>query len=122
MTTSRHSNDDTIGFIYDTDAAEHFIRTTTGLAEDVVKRASIARELYHLGLELLPAEAIENETAAEVRATQPDLFPAEHIASRFLSPPLEREFIVRTTSISATDVRAFQDAEHAYMQKVGIVD
>jgi hypothetical protein len=112
---------DTIGLVYDCDAAAHFVQTTTGIAEDTVRRVMAARDRYHLGLSILPAEAVEDETPDEIRASQSDLFPADHIARRFLSPPLEREFIVRTTDIGPLDVLAIQVADEEYMRRQGIV-
>ena len=112
---------DTIGFMYDHDTAVHFAHSETGIGEDVVDRVLLARDRYHRGLGILPAEA-DSERPDAIRASHGDLFDADHMARRFLSPPLEREFIVRTTGIASADVRAVQQADEKYMRKLGIID
>lgn len=114
---------DTMGLIYDDDAAVHFGHAHTGLSETVVRTVLQAKDRYHLGLGILPAEAAEgDETPEAIRARHPDLFPARNIEARYLAIPLERTFVTRETSLSEDVVNAVLEADDAYMRKVGIID
>jgi hypothetical protein len=112
---------DTIGLTYDDDAAAHFVSTTTGLDAATVERALRPRDRYHLGLGLLPHDAFDDVTPAQVRASAPRLFPPEYIARRYVAVPLERKFIMHETGLDEETVCRIQDADESYMRKRGIL-
>jgi len=113
---------DTIGLTYDDDAAVHFGHQTTGLDATIVAAVLRSRDRYELGLGILPEECGEAlaTTPAAARAKAPELFPAEHQRKRYVSPPLERAFIVRDTGINEHAVRVVLDADLEYMRRRGI--
>jgi hypothetical protein len=114
---------DTMGLIYDDDAAIHFAHKATGLPEEIVRRALRSKDRYLLGLGILPAEAaLDGETPQAIRAAHPDLFRAENIRRRFIAIESEREYIRRDSGLDAASVEAIISADDEYMRRRGIID
>jgi hypothetical protein len=113
---------DTSGLIYDDEAAVRFVRTATGLDEDTIRAVLRSRTRYGLGLGTLPPEVADDETPEQVRAAQPDLFPASHLTEHLVDTTLEREYIMRDSDIAEPLIRAVLNADHEYMRGRGLVD
>ena len=113
---------DTIGLIYDDEAAVHFAHKATGLDEATVAAILKARDRYQVGLGVYAAEVLEGvESPEQIRAAHPDLFFPLYMKRRYVDPVLEREYIVRELGIDEPSVRAVISADVEYMRKRGII-
>jgi hypothetical protein len=114
---------DTLGLVYDDDAATHFLHVTTGIARDVVEKFMTSKARYELGLGLWgDDEELDGATPTSIRADHRDLFPWQYIRGRYLSWPLERRYIERDAGLDGESIARLQDANHEYMRRKGIVE
>jgi hypothetical protein len=116
---------DVAGLTYDDDAAAHFAATSTGLDAKVCAAVLRSKDRYLFGLGILPAdwfEAVDKVTRSSLRAAHPSLFPAAHVAKRFVDQPLQRAFIVRDCGVNEETVRVLLAADDEYMRRRGIID
>jgi hypothetical protein len=108
---------------YDSEAAARFAQQTTGIDEVTIVKFIRSKDRLELGTGILPPDIdLDGATAQTIRAAQPDLFPPEYAARRYLSLELQRKFIERDAGIDGETVARLQDAEHEYMRRQGIVD
>ncbi len=98
-----------------------FVCRATGLSEQTVGGILLSKGRYLIGMGIVPGyEDVVN--AAGRRSAHPDLFPAEHMATRTVMPALERAFIERDTGFDAVDIYAVLTAEMQWMRDRGMVD
>lgn len=93
-----------------------FVSATTQLDAAVVSAVLDARDLYRLSLGVdRPLTPVDGETVLATRAKHPTLFPRELVHIGHVSPPLQRDFIMREASCDETVVRRVLGADRAYV-------
>jgi hypothetical protein len=114
---------DTVGRIYDSETAVHFIHKLTGIDVDVVTAALTSRDRYALGLGIIcPEDAWDEHDPSAIRASAPALFPPQNIMERFVNTNLERVYIVMDSGVDAAVVREIIAADEEYMRRLGIIE
>lgn len=93
-----------------------FVITATRLDETVVRTVLHARELYRVGLGIAPRSPAET-TPEQLRKQHPSLFPLNMIHARYVSPGLERTFIMAETGIEDIVVRQVLAADREYQRR-----
>jgi hypothetical protein len=112
---------DEMGRVYDCETAAHFIATRTGLAADAVERWMRARDEYAVGMGIQDADTFDDMTPETIRALAPEFFRPAHMKMRLVMPAYELAFIVLRTGLDVHDAEAMQDADEAYMRKLGLI-
>jgi len=118
------TSEDVAGLTYDTDGAETFCSRRTGVPREAVGAILRASGDYLEGMGLTVAFgddwSVLPSEGPEIRAHHPDLFPASHVAERYVCFALLREFVRRSTDAPDADIDAVLDAEDEYMRRRGI--
>ncbi len=107
--------------IFDDEAATQFAITQTGLDPTTIAAVFAARDRYGVGMGVLPDDWLEGVTPAAIRAEAPELFPAAHMAERYVSTERELAYVARTTGFVSATVEAVLQADFDYQVKVGIM-
>ncbi len=100
---------------YDRDEALQFIGTRTEIDGATAAVVLTARDLYRLGVgvDAAPVRVDHLDTAA-LRAKYPKLFPPDVVRSAYVSPKLEREFVMLESGADEATVRRVFGAERDY--------
>lgn len=112
--------------IYDVDAHADFLVAHGCVATDVAHVFLAAKELYELGMGLLPYDDAESTelfgvVPAALRRRHPDCFRPRDIEERNLNPRRARSFTIRETGLDAALVERLQNAEEGYKIETGIL-
>jgi len=102
---------------YDREAAVEFVSHLTQLNREIVSAVLKIRDLYRQSVGVdQPRTPLDEELAVSMRAKYPALFPADVLHIHYVSPRLQREFIMQETRVDETVVRRVLGADRDYLQ------
>ena len=91
---------------YDRQRVVAFASRTTQLDPAIVSAVLCVRDLYRQSVGVdQPRTPLDEELAASMRTKYPALFPADVLHVHFVSPRLQREFIMSEANVDETVVR-----------------
>ncbi len=103
---------------YDREGAVEFASCTTQLDSAIVSAVLAARDLYRQAVGVdTPRTPLDEEIGASMRTKYPTLFPPDVLKIRFVSPRLQRDFVMNEACVDETVVRRVIGAERDYVER-----